>query len=164
MITQEKLKNILTYDKITGLFYRKASNSIAGSFDTRGYVRIYAGSKTYLAHRLVWLYIYGEFPTAGIDHINGIVGDNRIDNLRSADQFTNQKNRKVNKNNKSGCMGVYGQSNGSWVVTIKIKNKSHYLGTFTDIQKAIKARKEAEVNHGFHDNHGRITKKLKDLI
>jgi group I intron endonuclease len=51
----------------------------------------------------------------------------------------------VATNNTSGCTGVYYARNvGKWVAEI-IKNGVHYrLGTFVDLQEAIKARKEAE--------------------
>lgn len=76
-ITAERLRELLEYDEDTGVFKRKARTSnrisigdIAGSSDAKGYVCIRVGGKTYKAHRLAWLYVYGEWPTGEIDHIN----------------------------------------------------------------------------------------------
>jgi hypothetical protein len=43
-----------------------------------------------------------------------------------------------------------------WVARIKINGKYKFLGYFTDIDEAIIARKEANIEHEFHENHGTI--------
>jgi len=99
MITQDKLKEILDYNQHTGLFtwkkIKKYSNrsvgDIAGSLSL-GYVVIGIDKKIYKAHRLAWLYVYGEFPKEQLDHINGNKEDNRICNLREANQSQNNFN------------------------------------------------------------------------
>jgi hypothetical protein len=48
----------------------------------------------YYAHRLAWLWWFGEWPEGGLDHINRIRNDNRIDNLREATRSENQRNRR----------------------------------------------------------------------
>lgn len=78
MVTQEELKKQLQYSKHTGLFTRLTSpngknkvGEIAGTIDKNGYVKISIKSKAYKAHRLAWLYEFGNFPTKHLDHING---------------------------------------------------------------------------------------------
>lgn len=52
---------------------------------------------------------------------------------------------KMPKNNKSGHKGVIRQkSSGKWLARITFKRKSIHLGTFTNKQDAINARKKAE--------------------
>jgi len=51
-----------------------------------GYIIIKINRKDYQAHRLAWLYEYGNFPKQTIDHINRIKTDNRICNLRDVSQ------------------------------------------------------------------------------
>lgn len=53
--------------------------------------------------------------------------------------------RGANKNSKSGIKGVsWNKSKGKWVATMRFKNRQIYLGAFTNIEDAIKARKAAE--------------------
>ena len=46
--------------------------------------------------------------------------------------------------NTSGYNGVYKNSNGTWSAQITFKRKTYYLGSFTDIQDAVAARKQSE--------------------
>lgn len=89
-ITQSQLKELFHYSPGTGQFYRKTStNSCARIGDKAGSVRsgyIVIGicGKSYLAHRLAFLYMQGEMPPEQVDHINHIRDDNRWLNLREA--------------------------------------------------------------------------------
>lgn len=82
-----------------------------------------------------------------VDHINGDKLDNRLSNLRVTDQHINQINRKsLNKNNTSGTRGVtWRAEKGKWVAQISVYGANKYLGIFSDIEDAIAARKQAEV-------------------
>lgn len=110
--------------------------------------------KSYMAHRIVWLYHYGDWPRGCIDHINGNGLDNRIENLRDVDARENARNRPTPRNNKSGIAGVRVRGKG-WNARISIGNKLKDLGAFKDFFSACCARKSAEVIYGFHENHGR---------
>ena len=46
--------------------------------------------------------------------------------------------------NTSGYNGVYLNVNGMWTAQITFKNKTYYLGSFSDIQDAVLARKQGE--------------------
>ena len=129
-ITQEYLKEILTYDPSTGIFIWKkrmngfvAEGTIAGNKKDNGYVQLRIKKKSYLAHRLVFLYMIGSFPKNETDHINRIRNDNRWCNLRDVTHFENQHN-KVNNNNYIGVLKekYYGRHHAY------IGNK--YLGSF----------------------------------
>ena len=107
------------------------------------------------AHRIAWLLYGGEWPGGDIDHINGNGLDNRIRNLRVVSRSDNIRNCRLSKNNKSGVNGVFWcRQNNKWRAVIKYKRKNYYLGFFTDICDAKKARKKAERDFGFHPNHG----------
>lgn len=166
MITQKELKTLLNYDPETGLFHWLVKPSIAVKIGDRAgsvlnkkpkpsYIAIKVKGKRYLAHKLAWLYCNGELPET-IDHINGSTIDNRISNLRSVSQAENAKNLKKYKNNTTGIPGVHWhKSQSRWQSSIGVNGKLIYLGSFTDIDCAIEARKEAEVKYGFHQNHGK---------
>lgn len=105
--------SMLRYEPDSGLFFwieksgTRRANSIAGTKDRNGYIVITIDKKPYRAHRLAWLFLTGEFPDAGIDHINRIRDDNRASNLRLATTNQNQHNTGLSSNNKSGFKGVY---------------------------------------------------------
>jgi hypothetical protein len=158
ILTQDELKKQLHYDKETGLFTRltivKKSHSkigdIAGSKHRTGYVLIRVNGKRYLAHRLVFLYVNGEFPKDGIDHINTIRSDNSWINLRSASQSKNMMNRAKPSNNSSGYKGVYWHKHRSkWAVQCRVEGKKLSGGYFNDPYLASIAYKElAKKHHG----------------
>ncbi|EMK2710698.1 HNH endonuclease, partial [Pseudomonas aeruginosa] len=98
-LTQERLKELLSYDAATGEFTwmaRKGSRALpgaaAGSNDGQGYVRIAIDGCRYRAHRLAWLYCYGKWPAAQVDHLNHRRDDNRLSNLREVSHSENQRN------------------------------------------------------------------------
>ena len=161
MITQEELKKQLKYDPNTGIFIRLTSNSnrikvgdIAGGMNI-GYLIICVNGKKYQAHRLAWLYVYGEAPKHQLDHINHDRSDNRILNLRCTTNQENHKNRTINKNNTSGIIGIsWHKKSNKWQVRIMINGKDKYLGRFKDKFEAISARMSANHKYGFHPNHG----------
>ena len=166
MITQKRLKELLHYNELTGLFTRlaipnaKGINSthigkIAGSTGTDGYVVIRLDKRPYKAHRLAWLYMYGEFPTGSIDHKDHDRANNRIKNLSAVTHSENMKNLKPRR---AECFGVYktkGNRNKSWKAVITVQDKEVFLGYHTTKHEAITARKKAEIKYGFHENHGR---------
>ena len=52
-------------------------------------------------------------------------------------------NFKVRSDNTSGVRGV-SKYRDKWRASITFKKKTYYLGTFTDLEEAIKIRKKAE--------------------
>ena len=142
MITQEELKKRFDYDKNTGLFkyrvdFRNGSKKgdIAGNKEFCGYWVITINGRKYKAHRLAWLYVYGEFPKDQLDHINCKKDDNRISNLRQATRSQNHMNRHAYSNNALGVKGVYKQGN-KFCSHIQKNKKRIHLGTFETIKEA----------------------------
>lgn len=84
-----------------------------------------------------------------IDHINKNKLDNRKENLRICTNQQNLFNSKLAKNNTSGYTGV--RWNGfSWVAYIKYNNKRINLGSFDNIEDAIRERLKFEKEY-FND-------------
>jgi hypothetical protein len=159
MLTQERLKEVLTYNPQTGFFTRNKTGKPTGYAHKKlGYYQIGIDSKLYYAHRLAWLYMYGEMPNKDIDHINNNGFDNSINNLRTATRKENTRNSKFQKNNKSGYKGVFlDKRSGKWVAAIKVDGKPIHLGLFINPEIAHQAYCKAADNY-FKEfaNYGRV--------
>ena len=151
---KEALKSVLHYDPATGVFRRrfaKAYNakpwSVAGRITTNGYVQIVVDGKQYMAHRLAWLYIHGEWPRQQVDHINGCKTDNKIENLRDVSQSENLLNQKKSRNGK--LLGVsWHKVTKKWSARLQINKKLNFLGYFDTEIMAHQAYLEAKKKFG----------------
>lgn len=160
-ITLERLRELVEYNSEIGRFFWLRSGrgfmtkgAEAGSFDAHGYGQIRIDGQIYKEHHLVWLFHTGEWPTEQIDHINHQRRDNRFENLRVATNSENHKNRPLQKNNTSGFVGVHWDKRGWFEAYINVGGKKIRLGRFKNIEDAIEARKKANEQYGFHENHG----------
>lgn len=109
----------------------------------------------FYAHRVVFAMTRGHWPNESIDHINGDPTDNRPGNLRDVCHRVNHMNQNPRKNNTSGCMGVtFNKRLQKWQASITLNYRSVHLGFFEHKVEAIQARKLAQKNAGFHENHG----------
>ena len=109
----------------------------AGSVNRDGYRRIKINYKLYAVHRLVWV-MHGNDPVPFVDHINGDVLDNRIENLRAATHSQNCMNRRVRFDSKSGVKGVTWKKN-KWYTCVILDYKRHSAGSFDNKEEAIAA-------------------------
>lgn len=109
----------------------------AGGINGDGYRRIKINRKLYAVHRLVWV-MHGNDPVSFVDHINGDVLDNRIENLRAATHSQNCMNRRVRFNSKSGVKGV-NLRKGKWHTCVILNNEKYSAGTFDRKEDAIAA-------------------------
>lgn len=154
MITQQRLKQLFSYDETTGVFTRKVAvgrhgrykvGTIAGTKTAQGYIVIGLDDKKCMAHRLAWLYVYGVLPATDLDHINRNKSDNRIANLRLVNRSQNMHNVNLRKHNSSGYNGVsWHKPRRKWRAYIFVDYTQVHLGLFDKISDAIKARKQAE--------------------
>ena len=89
-LTLERLKEMLSYDRETGLWtwlQRPYANSrgrigdVAGTKKGNGYLYIGIDSRTYLGSQLAWFYEHGVWAAGTVRVINGDPSDIRIDNL-----------------------------------------------------------------------------------
>ena len=112
--------------------------------------------RTYRAHRIIWLLHSGEWPSADLDHINGRREDNRIINLRAVSRTENLKNQRLSTKNTSGVLGVcWHKSREKWAARINVSGRKMHIGYFESFDAAVAARKAANIEYGFHENHGR---------
>lgn len=122
--------------------------------NAKGYLMGAIGGKGYLAHRVIWAFATGRFPTKELDHINGKKDDNRIINLREVSRIENCRNTARRKDNVSGKAGVHFDGS-SWVARIGHGSGRKHLGSFPLLADAIAAREAAEVELGYTARHGR---------
>lgn len=123
------------------------------------YVTIRIKGVLYLAHRLAWFYVHGEWPNI-VDHENGDTLDNRLINLNNGDKINNGKNCQLSKNNTSGVNGVWwSKSNRNWVAeghyTEDSKHRKISLGSYQNLEDAKKAREDWQRAKNFTQRHGK---------
>lgn len=160
-ITASLLRDLVSYDEGTGSFTRL--KNVRGSFagpitpkpQSNGYVSIWVANGRYSAHRLAWLYVYGEWPRGEIDHINGVKDDNRISNLRDVARHENEINKAPRGLAKSGAVGVVRANwtihKTTWYAQIKCNGKRYYLGSYPTVEEASAAYEAAAQRlHGEH--------------
>lgn len=117
----------------------------------KGYVQINVDYGIYRAHRLAWVYMTGENPELGIDHIDRNPANNAWSNLRLATDQQNLTNKAVSPKNKLGLKGVHKIPNrpSCYVAKIKKFGKSYTLGHFKTPEEAKAAYDAAaKVIHG----------------
>lgn len=124
--------------------------------DSNGYLRSSIYGRNYRAAHVIWAVYYGSWPENQIDHIDGDRTHNAISNLREVSNQENCRNVKRRVDNSSGVTGVrFHTQNKNWRATIWHDGREVSLGSFSDKQSAIDARKAAEIKYGYHKNHGR---------
>ena len=159
-----ELRRLLRIDSDGNIYWRNnhsrktRAGAIAGTnkvTNTCIYRRIAIHGKIFYSHRVAWALYYGRWPEDQIDHINHVGDDNRKANLREVNNAENSKNRSINGNSISGCLGViWNTRHDAWRVTMGIDGKNTTLGEFKNLFDAVALRKSAENKYGFHENHG----------
>lgn len=162
------LQALFTYEPSTGVFTWASLPHVrtnvgligreAGALNSRGYRVICVAKRKYFAHRLAWKLVHGSDPQGEIDHINGDRSDNRICNLRVVSRVENGRNLALPTHNRSGSIGVaFRADRRKWMAYIRVNKRNRFLGNFAKKQDAIAARKRAEREFSFHENHGRLS-------
>lgn len=116
----------LSFCKPSKCFYVETTKSLGGK-----------NQKHFSLHQFIM-----DFPNnKSIDHINHNPLDNRKENLKVCTHFENMQNKKIKAS--SGYVGItYYPKRNRWVAKITVKRKHINLGTFDNLEDAIKARKE----------------------
>jgi len=160
-LTAAQLRSLLDYDPETGIFtwrprrvltqYDKTWNArYAGTKAgtptvPKGYTQIMVNGRLYLAQRLAFLWMTGEWPKSEeIDHFNEDRADNRFSNLREATSSQNKWNTGNRADNSSGSKGVaFDKRRGTWYARIEVNGTKTWLGSFATIEDAKAARDAA---------------------
>jgi hypothetical protein len=142
MLTHERLRDLLSYNSLTGEFtWRPRANNGQG-FNTRlagkragtvhnGYCSIELDGEPHRASRLAWFYMTGEYPSSMIDHKDGDTLNDRFTNLRPASCSENGANAKRRRDNTSGYKGVsFSKALGKFKAYLRKDGKYVHLGCF----------------------------------
>lgn len=138
----EHVRRVLAYEADSGKFIwleSKRSDRIgqsAGARNKYGHIVIRVGRYGYMAHRLAFFYLNGEWPTGEVDHINGDPSDNRLSNLRIVRKSENLQNRYRAKRGASGGLLGVKRCGRRWVAAITLNYKTKYLGCFGSPEEA----------------------------
>jgi poly-D-alanine transfer protein DltD len=160
-ITQQRAKEAFDY-KDGELIWIKPSkqkpqllNQNAGYLKQTGYKELCIDGIKIMVHRVIYIWHFGEFE-GFLDHKNGDIKDNRIENLRIATKAQNNANVGC-RNNKSGVRNVYWRKDlKKWQVSLRKNKKSHHLGYFVTIEEAQKVAEDASMLiHGEFSPHKR---------
>lgn len=144
MLTQEEVRALFDYDVDAGRLIwkdgeytnRRWSRDVPGNYAesyTSRYPRVSIDNVRYLAHRIIFLWHHGRMPVV-VDHINGVLHDNRIENLRECNQMQNIGNADY------GSMRGIEKHGRKWRVRICGSNWKMELGSYETIEEAIEAR------------------------
>lgn len=159
-LTQEYLKEALTYNQYTGewtwkerperhfasfrafkIWNKRYSLKKTYNINRKGYIDIVLNNRKYRAHRLAFLYVDGYIPENQVDHIDGNRKNNKYDNLREVNNKCNHQNCKLSKLSKSGITGVhYYPERKKWLARIMIDGKTINLGAYDTKDDAAIAR------------------------
>lgn len=160
-LTQERLKELLSYDPLTGVFCwrggqkKTVAGAIAGGPDKDGYVLIKVDQKMYKAHRLAWLWMTGVWPSHEIDHVDLDKANNRFGNLREATKSQNMHNTKCRSDNSTGFKGVqYDPHRNRFYAKIITAGQKTWLGYHRTAESASAAYQAAAIEQ--HKDFARI--------
>src|SRR6185437_3810498 len=163
--TQERLRELFSFDPEVGVFVWKnptsrriKRGSVAGyTRPNEGYVRIKVDGKLYYAHRLAWVYMFGELDdSVFIDHIDNDPTNNAIKNLRLASYRENMLNTPLRRTNTSGVKGIsWSKQKNKWVARLAMNKKIFHVGFFDLVSDAAEAIRTYRENlHKEFANHG----------
>lgn len=163
-MTPEQIKAAVSYEPETGRFFwlPRTADWFAGDqarantwnkkfagketflSNDKGYRRVCIFDKFIYAHRAAWAITHGYWPEGEVDHIDGNRANNRLTNLRPVTRLQNMSNFACHRAGKHP--GIRWKNN-RWLATIAKDKRSYHLGSFTNLDDAIAARKAAELEH-----------------
>lgn len=151
-VSVDRLNELFSYDPETGIVTSKVNymkwsigQKIGHVHGSIGYLRVMVDRHKLYVHRVAFAIYHGVWPESGVDHVNGITSDNRICNIRSANQEKNARNTKLSKANKTGVKGVcFCNRRNKYIASIRANGTDMYLGGYETLDEASNVRKKYE--------------------
>jgi HNH endonuclease len=160
-LTQEEAHRLFEYKdgvllwKVRPAMRSRIGDEVGGTNGTKNpYLRGRYKEHRFLVHQVIFLMQYGYVPKV-IDHIDGNIHNNRIENLREVTKLQNSHNCKKRKNNTTGVPNVYWYAKtNSYFVKVMANRKTAFSGYFKDLELAELVASEARTK--FHDGYNRF--------
>lgn len=138
MLTKVLLRELFDYDKNKGLLLTKIITTTkskvskigtpAANINCKGYLIVNLFGKSWKHSTLVYAWHFG-WPKQCIDHIDGVITNDKIENLRDVSQKINMMNHKRHRDGK--LVGAhYVKKLNKYSAHFSIEGKVIYLGTF----------------------------------
>lgn len=144
MLTLEEARLLFRYDPETGglimLTGKRRGHPVKARLGR--YLAVKFQGKQFVAHRVIWLLVHGEWPPFLLDHKDGDGTNNRLSNLRLATPQQNMSNMRVCKRNTTGIKGVSTKGN-KFIASIYYNYRKKHLGMFETKELAAKAYADA---------------------
>lgn len=143
--SQAELKKYFRYDQRVGVLYNlvnRGPHAKAGEpagWKVRCGIRVKFHGQFYLAHRLIWVYLYGHLSEdVEVDHWDGNPWNNKRKNIRLCIDGASSNQENQRKAHSDNCTGLQGVSlfQGKFPSRICVKGEQIYLGTFGTPQEA----------------------------
>lgn len=144
-LTVERLRDLVTYDPLTGVFTSRRTGKSLGSGSDR-YIVLKLDGRQYYGHRLAWLYTKGEWPPGLLDHDDRNKKNNIFANLKLASKQVNALNRmEASSHSRTKTLGAWRQAGTKkFRSQITINGKSVHLGYFDTAEQANAAYRQAK--------------------
>jgi hypothetical protein len=152
LIPTGRLRELFDYDPLGGELYWSSSASpslrgrLAGSLGKGGYRSVTFDGVSYLAHRLIWAWVYGYNPTGEVDHVGQErlkVKRNNVQGLADRTPRAHRRETSLNLGARELPLGVHATTSGSYTAIISVDGKQVNLGSYPDPQEASAAFKGA---------------------
>ena len=141
----KRVKEVYDYD-VSGELRLKSNGLLTSTPTTRGYRQLYLEARGYLLHRLIFFWHHGYFPKV-VDHIDGDISNNRIENLQGCDQKVNIAKANLFNTNKTGFKGVHFNKAANKYESYYWDNyKKIYCGLYDTAEEAYNARESKRKN------------------
>ena len=158
---QQFLSEVFEYKEDTGKLHYKFNtiSSLKGDIacdygELHGRYYVILNRSAELSHRIIYAMKIGKLINGmDIDHIDGNKTNNLVNNLRQVTRSENCRNinNDVIPQSSTGVRGVrYRKDRDVYIASIEIDKEKICLGSFSDLDDAIKSRKEAEDKYGFY--------------
>jgi hypothetical protein len=151
-LTAEYVRQLFDYDPESGFLIHKERHGVKAAaragYVNSGYRSVKIHQVSYLEHRIIWLWVAGEWPENDVDHKDLNKTNNKWLNLRPATRMQNVANGPARTRKYGTLKGAFFHKRwGYWRSAIRVDGKLLSLGNFKTELEAAKAYEAASIKH-----------------